>query len=229
MGTITDNSGAVIPGATVTVTSVATGIEKKAVTNASGAYSITYLPSQAPTTSRSRPTASDVEEEKGIVLQINQQAKMNVSMHVGGVSQVVEVEAAPSRCSRLRTPRLAWSSAPKPQVTFRSMGANLTILPFSRRASPSPIRTITPPARAAQASTRMANQTWGQTNVDGITMVSNRHAYVNLYPSVDAVAEFKVFTGNAEAEYGGDAGAVINIQPKNRRQRFSRRPLRVRS
>jgi len=34
--------------------------------------------------------------------------------------------------------------------------------------------------------------TWGQVNVDGITMVNNRHNYVNLYPSVDAIQEFKV-------------------------------------
>ena len=46
-------------------------------------------------------------------------------------------------------------------------------------------------------------------------MVSNRHAEVNLYPSVDAVQEFKVLTGNAEAEYGGNAGSITNIQLKS--------------
>ena len=56
---------------------------------------------------------------------------------------------------------------------------------------------------------------WGRLNVDGITMVSNRHSYVNLYPSVDAVQEFKVYTGNAEAEYGGNAGTLTNIQLKS--------------
>jgi Carboxypeptidase regulatory-like domain len=43
VGTVTDNSGAVIPGANVTVSSVATGIEKKAVTANTGEYSVTYL------------------------------------------------------------------------------------------------------------------------------------------------------------------------------------------
>ena len=56
--------------------------------------------------------------------------------------------------------------------------------------------------------------TWAQVNVDGVTMVNNRHAYVNLYPSIDAIQEFKVFTGNAEAEYGGGVGTVTNIQLK---------------
>ena len=56
--------------------------------------------------------------------------------------------------------------------------------------------------------------TWAQVNVDGVTMVNNRHAYVNVYPSNDAIQEFKVLTGNAEAEYGGGAGTVTNIQLK---------------
>ncbi len=56
--------------------------------------------------------------------------------------------------------------------------------------------------------------TWAQVNVDGVTMVNNRHAYVNVYPSIDAIQEFKVLTGNAEAEYGGGPGSVTNIQLK---------------
>ncbi len=43
VGTVSDNSGAVIPGANVVVLSVATGIEKKAVTAGTGEYGITYL------------------------------------------------------------------------------------------------------------------------------------------------------------------------------------------
>ena len=47
---------------------------------------------------------------------------------------------------------------------------------------------------------------WGQVNVDGITMVNNRHNYVNLFPSVDTIQEFKVQASNYSAEYGGNAG-----------------------
>jgi len=57
--------------------------------------------------------------------------------------------------------------------------------------------------------------TWAQLNVDGVTMVNNRHAYVNIFPSVDSIQEFNVFTGNAPAEYGGGAGSVTNVQLKS--------------
>src|SRR5258708_4343285 len=62
--------------------------------------------------------------------------------------------------------------------------------------------------------------TWGQVNVDGITMVNNRHNYVNLYPSVDAIQEFKVQTGNYAAQYGGNAGSNVNIQIKSGTNEF---------
>ncbi len=40
-------------------------------------------------------------------------------------------------------------------------------------------------------------------------MTNNRHAYVNLYPSVDAVTEFKVYTGNAEANMACSRYALV--------------------
>ncbi len=93
VGTITDNSGAVIPGATVTVTSVATGIEKKADTNESGEYGVTYLaPGNYDVTVSANGFTSSVQ--KGIVLQISQQARVNVALKAGGTEQTVVVSSA---------------------------------------------------------------------------------------------------------------------------------------
>lgn len=55
LGTATDSSGAVLPGATITVLSPATGIKKTAVTGTSGEYAVTYLtPGTYDVTSRQR-------------------------------------------------------------------------------------------------------------------------------------------------------------------------------
>src|SRR5215475_8042041 len=51
-------------------------------------------------------------------------------------------------------------------------------------------------------------------------MVNNRHNYVNLFPSLDAIEEFKVQTGNYSAEYGGNAGTNVNIQIKSGTRQF---------
>jgi hypothetical protein len=49
-------------------------------------------------------------------------------------------------------------------------------------------------------------------------MVNNPSNYVTLYPIVDALQEFKVQSGNYTAEYGGNAGANVNLAAAFRRQ-----------
>src|ERR1700759_4752935 len=92
LGTVTDVSGAVLPNATVTVSSAATGFSKKATTAANGEFSVTYL-----TPGSYNVTASangfDSSEQKGIILEINQQARITLALRPGSATQVVEVEA----------------------------------------------------------------------------------------------------------------------------------------
>ena len=213
LGTVSDSTGAVIPGATVTVTSPATGIEKKAVTASGGEYNVTYL----------IPGSYDVSvsangfapyAHKGIVLQINQQAKINVVLQISGSQQVVEVQGA--------QPLLQSENATLGAVIGPERAANLPLngRKFDDLAVLTPGVTVSDPddhSSSTNGSTIAANGgqvTWGQVNVDGVSMTNNRHAYVNVYPSVDAIQEFSVLTSNYAAQYGGGAGAVVNIQLK---------------
>src|SRR2546430_8574993 len=65
-----------------------------------------------------------------------------------------------------------------------------------------------------------ARDVWMQVNINGITAVNNRHNFVNFYPSIDAIQEFKVQSGNYSAEYGGNAGANINVQLRSGTNQF---------
>src|ERR1700761_6622747 len=90
-GAVTDTSGAAIPGATVIVSSVATGLRKQAVTNSNGDYSITYLtPGNYDVTATASGFGSSAQ--KNVVLQINQQAKVSLIMGVACQQQTVQVE-----------------------------------------------------------------------------------------------------------------------------------------
>src|ERR1700761_6813869 len=51
-------------------------------------------------------------------------------------------------------------------------------------------------------------------------MIGNRHAYVNLYPSTDAIQEFQVISANAQAQNVGAAGDIVNIQLKSGTNNF---------
>ncbi len=213
VGTITDSSGAAIPGATVVVSSSATGTKKQSVTSSSGDFTINYL---TPGNFDVTVTANGFRpaEQKSIVLQINQQARVNLVLGVAGQEQTIQVQGT--------QPLLQTEDASLGVVVGADSAANLPLngRKFNDLAILTPGVTVYNPDNHSSSTDGSAvsaygsQVTWAQVNVDGVTMVNNRHAYINVYPSVDAIQEFKVLTGNAEAEYGGGAGTVTNIQLK---------------
>jgi hypothetical protein len=212
MGTVSDNTGAVIRGATVTVVSASTEIEKKAVTAAAGEYSIPYLIPGAYSVTVSA-SGFKTYEQTGVLLEVNEQAKVNVVLQAGGGNDVVSVNAG-------EQPLLQSEDASLGTVVGTESAENLPL--NGRRFDDLAI--LTPGVTAYDPDNHTSTEdgasiqaygsqvTWAQVNIDGVTMVNNRHAYVNLYPSIDAISEFRVYTGDAEAEYGGGAGTVTNIQ-----------------
>ena len=214
-GTVTDSTGAVIPGATVTVTSASTGTAKRAVTSSSGDYVVNYL----------IPGAYDVTvaaggfatfAEKGIVLEINQQAKVNATMSVATGTQEIQVQAANQPLLQTQTSSIGTVVGAVATVNLPLNGrkfADLAILTPGVTITDADNHTSTTTGSTINAYG--AQVTWDQTNVNGITMVNNRHAEVNVFPSVDAVQEFNVLTGNYSAQYGGGAGTITNIQLKS--------------
>src|SRR5262245_9653498 len=89
-GVITDNTGGVVPGATVKAVESATGLSRDTVTGVDGRYTFTSL----------RPTTYDIEAElagfrtsqrKGVVLQANQNLTLNFALELGELAETVTV------------------------------------------------------------------------------------------------------------------------------------------
>ena len=218
-GVVTDSTGAVIPGATVLITNPATGQMKSGVTSATGEFNINYL---APGHYDVRVTANGfkIYEQKALELQINQTARITPSLSAGSENQVIEVQTT--------VPLLTTENGTLGAVIGPERAQNLPLngRKFNDLAVLTPGVTVSNPdnhSSSTAGSTVVANgaqNTWGQVFVDGIVMVNNRSPYVNLYPSVDSIQEFSVLTGNYGAQYGGGAGAIVNIQLKSGTNRF---------
>src|SRR5215468_10714059 len=89
-GAITDNTGAVVPGATVKALEVATGLSRDTVTGADGRFTFTSL----------RPTTYDITAEltgfrtstrKGVLLQANENLTVNFSIELGALAETITV------------------------------------------------------------------------------------------------------------------------------------------
>lgn len=94
-GEVTDTSGAVVPGAVVTVTSMATNISVKTEANAAGVFTVASLrPGEYVITVESAGFNRTVRS--GITLQVAQTARVDLTLQAGQVSEVVEVTAAAS-------------------------------------------------------------------------------------------------------------------------------------
>ncbi len=91
-GTVQDATGALIPGAEVTVTQIDTGANRLAVTNETGSYVITSLPI-GPYRLEAVLPGFQTFVQTGIVLQVNGAPVVNVTLNVGQVTQTIEVQA----------------------------------------------------------------------------------------------------------------------------------------
>src|SRR5437773_6036563 len=93
VGTVADQTGAVVPGATVTITNVQTGQAREGMTDAAGYYSILNVLEGTYDLSI-KMTGFRNYVEKGIVISINRVTRANVSLQVGQVTETVTVEAS---------------------------------------------------------------------------------------------------------------------------------------
>lgn len=219
-GTVKDGTGAVTPGATVTITHTGTGIVTTSVTNAVGFYTVPNLQTGLYTVSI---TAAGFTEEvtQDIQLNVGAEQEVNFTLKVGAVSEKVIVTTTPPNIDLV-------TSTTMPVVDERT----IVELPLNGRdwtqlanLQPGVAAVRTQPAVAV--SNQRANRGIGnQLTVGGARPQQNNYRvdgtsindYSNGGPGgvigsnlgVDAIQEFSVVTSNATADYGKSAGGVIN-------------------
>src|SRR3954454_11239083 len=93
LGTVSDPQGSVIPAASVTINNKATGVSRVVKTSAEGTYEVRYLVPGEYVIEAQSP-GFRTERRVGVIVQINQQARIDFRMQVGEVQQAVDVTAA---------------------------------------------------------------------------------------------------------------------------------------
>lgn len=204
-GTVKDQSGAVVIGAKVTLTNSGTNVSRATRTGKDGNYVFTLVP-----IGKYQLTVEqqgfDKYVQKGITLEINQNARQDVALKLGTTTQVIEVQGDVTQVDTIsatlgkvettqRIENLPLAARDTMQLGLLQAG---TFAPDQDDGSGNPFSV------SGQRSESMTFLLDGADNNDflGNNMVVD--------PNPDAVAEFKIITNNYEAEYGRTSGGIIN-------------------
>jgi hypothetical protein len=215
VGRVQDVSQAVIPGAEVRATNIATNVTSTARTNQTGDFLLTYL---VPGTYTLAVALDGFREfvREGIPIRIGDRVSIDVVLQPGNVTEKVLVEA--------RAPLLEQASASMGQVIDTRRVAELPlregnpmllantvpgVLNFAGTSSTDP-SSVGGSSAFATSGTRSANN---DMTLDGVANTArNSVAYV---PPVDVVEEFRIQTASFDASQGFTPGAVVNVTLKS--------------
>ena len=219
-GTVSDEQGAVIPGAELALTNSATGVTAATQTNEAGVYRFQNVQvgdytleasSEGFTTQRLEP----------FTLTVNQTTTLDFRMQIGAVTETVEVVAA--------AVQLQSSSAELGQAveerTVKALPLNgrnftqmLMLQPGVVMVRPPGSQSLSYTRQIGEAANPSVNGQNNRANVYMLDGVANFETFGNAYavpPILDAIQEFKVQSHNDSAEFGMGSGGIVNIVTKS--------------
>jgi hypothetical protein len=216
-GVITDTSGAVIAGAEITATQTETNLKRVTVTGNDGSYVLADLPVGPYNLDVSSQSFGNYVQ-RGIILQVGNNVQINVTLHVGTVSEQVEVMA---NAAMIETQDTSVSEVIDQHriidLPLNGRQATDLILLSGGAAVPPNDKVVSSHNYPASVGISVAG---GQINGNNYLLDggdhNDSHSNVNMpFPLPDALQEFSVETSGVSARYGLHPGAVVNVVTKS--------------
>jgi hypothetical protein len=204
-GSVKDPSGAMVVNATVTLKNSRTNVSRTAKTSKDGDYSFTLVPIGTYELSVEQQGFNKYVQT-GITLDVNQNAKIDVSMTIGATSQTVEVNANATQVDTV-TATLGKVETGQRILDLPLVERNTLQLGLLQAGVFEPDQddgSLNPFSVSGQRSESLTFLIDGADNNDFL----GNNIVVN--PNPDAVAEFKILTNNYSAEYGRTSGGIVN-------------------
>ena len=228
-GTVTDPSGAVVPGAAVTLISSEKGVTRSFTTENTGRYFFTQLP-PALYTLTVRARGFEAYQQAGLVLNAAQSASQDVTLTIGSETQSISVVADASQLNTDNSNIAA--DIPGKDITeyplnTRNVYGLATLNSSVSNTSEGQMllgggTNTTDDADQDISFMNFAGGFFGSTAfmLDGAWDTDTEWGGVIFVPSVDAVGEFKVQNNSFTAQYGWSTGNVINVVTKSGTNKF---------
>jgi hypothetical protein len=216
-GSVTDSSGAAVPGAQVVIVNAATNSSSTVATTNVGDYNAPNLP---PGNYRMEFSAAGFKKSvrDGVVLTAASTTRVDAKLELGQVSETVEVRAD---IAQVQTENAKVTTAVQNKLVDE-----LPLVVGGAMRSPFDLVSVTPEARGGGGQLALGGgqaRAWEAT-LDGVSVATNRSAdaveIAYNTPSLEAITEFAVDTNGFKAEYGQAGGGIMTFSSKSGTNRF---------
>ena len=230
-GTVTDPSGAVVAGATVTATNVETGVATTLTTNTQGFYSFQSLPLGNYTISVQQSGFKGYSQT-GLVLDVNSALVIDVHLEVGATTEKVEVSSDALHVDTEST-QMGEVITGKTMTDVPLVSRSYTDLlglqpgvaqtasqmtgayagPFISAGFAAPL--VSGDLNSGAVSVNGMRESENGFILNGILVQELGFSGAGAIPNLDSIYEFRILTNNPDAEYGNYSGGLINVVTKS--------------
>ena len=232
IGTVSDPNGAPVPAATVTAKNVDTGLTRTVTSGEDGSFRLDFLPVGNYSVEITATSGFKKAFRDGIVLRVNDTARVDMALEVGSVDQQVTVTTAPPEINT-STVELGRTVQSREIENLPLVERNVyTLLDLTPGVQSNNTGIATASASTSSLSLGFPEQrtlinggTDGGTGsvnyyLDGGVNMTNLRNTGNILPNPDAIQEFRVQTNSYNAEYGRFANGIINVLTKSGTNNF---------
>jgi len=224
-GTVTDSSGALIPGATVTISNSA-GLRRSATANEEGEYSVAGLPPGTYDVTIAHPGFKDFQAT-AFTLQAGQTARLDASLEPAGAATSVTVKGQRAAAVETQTAQITGTITEKEVTSIGLNGRNftqlITLAPgvSNQTGQDEALVGVKGSVKYSVNGGRVEYNTF---DVDGSDVlnagINGSQSTLIVFPSLDAVGEVKVLTSNYGAIYGRSASGTVLVATKSGTAQF---------
>jgi hypothetical protein len=223
-GTVTDSSGAAVPGAEVTISDPSQGVTRKVTTNSTGSYLAPGLPAGTYDLSVAA-TGFKTYHASGIIVHSAEKIRADAKLEVGTVTTEITVEGEKIGQVQTQSAQLGGTitgtQITQLELNGRTYTQLVALIPGVTNMTGSDegvVGVISTPAYSVNGG-RVEYNNW---EIDGISVMDmgSGGGTSNVFPSIDAVGEERILTSNYSAQYGQDASATFIADLKSGTAQF---------
>ena len=223
-GVVTDSSGAVVSGATVTATNIQTGVKTTLKTDSKGFYNFPALQIGNYTVD-AQESGFKTESRTGLIIDANSALRADFTLQVGQIidkvtveSEAEHVETESTQMGEVITAKTITAVPLNGRAYTDLLALQPGVSPYNSTDTQTPgisDRSVDGGLNSGNQSVNGQRETANGFMVNGSNVEEGKNNGAAIIPNLDSIQEFRIITNNFDAEYGNYSGGQVNVVTKS--------------